>query len=506
MSRTGYLLVMHDNDLHPVIVNHDEKQYLIEIKGIGSPVGQFPHTHARNQAGCLNKAHVRITGGLSALDAETEFNNLKTKDHLFLKKGISSEVKPLAYTTFNYLEYKFSVLLRLAPSSLRSSFMEHPIFDHLMKDRFRKAYFCMGQYAGGLIDKEGSWHHQNLSLNNMVFNTKNSYDLTDWSESCEQHKNYSAQDYIKCFFPVLYLNKNMPLDHMKDYLRGITSTSNLKLSQPKTFLDTISINKRLLQHIGHEIYVKTKKNGMDLTSIRENIAYYKNYYPKEYFSLSTKEWVSTQVIPSIKIYISCLDYFCSIQKKLSKKAFYDVLNFLYTDQTKDYLDDIFRQYPNLKIFRKQEQSIVSKVKEEFFPTKPLLQEYLFKLETKQDVIQRKRRLKTLLQDLESWLKNTANLKITMNNFLEFSSIPVPFNVQFLLYPFSFLMQSFMITQYQYMKGAKKEAKDSEKKIINIILEHYKGILSELEKKPEKYKDLFCKQENLFIDLFKWPAQ
>lgn len=506
MSRTGYLLVMHNNELRPVIVTHDNKQYLIEIKGVGSPVGKFPHTHARNQAGCLNKAHVRITGGLSAHDAETEFSNLKIKDHLFINKGISSEVKPLAYTTFDYLEYTFSVLLRLSPSSLRASFMEHPVFDQLMKDRFKKAYYCMGRCLGGLTDKNESWQHQNLSLNNMVFNTKESYDLTDWAEACEQYKNYSAQDYIKCFFPVVYLNRHMPIDHIQAYLKGIVSTVNFKCNKPETFLDTISINKKLLEHIGYEMYVKIKEYGLDVSSIQENINYYKYYFPKDYVKLNTKDWVITQLKPMLELSLTCIDMFTVIEKKLAKNVFQEVIAFRYNEQTKPYLDDMFSQYPDLKRLQKQTDKAITKVKEEFLPSKPLLHEYLFKLETKQDRLKRSKQLKVLLHYLEKWLDNKASMTISSNDFLEFNTIPSPFNLQFVLYPFSFLMQSFMLTQYYYMNGAKQEAKSSEKKEINKILTHYSKVLNELARNPEKFKELFCKKENLFIDLFKWPIQ
>ena len=168
MTRTGYLMVKHNQELLPVKVAIDEREFIIECKGIGSPGGGFPTTHSRNQAGCFNKAHVRITGGLSAAEASTEYDFLHQKDNHFQTSGLSSEIKPLGVTSFELLNYNFGLLLRLVPSSLRSSFTQHPLFEKIMSTAPKTSYFCMGQQLACLISSSPPIQHQNLSLNNMV--------------------------------------------------------------------------------------------------------------------------------------------------------------------------------------------------------------------------------------------------------------------------------------------------------------------------------------------------
>ena len=85
MSRTGYLLVKHRDCLQPVCVAVEGKEYLIEIKGVGCPSGGFPHTHLRRQAGCYDKSHIRVTGGLFAKEAISEFDYLLKKETLYKK-------------------------------------------------------------------------------------------------------------------------------------------------------------------------------------------------------------------------------------------------------------------------------------------------------------------------------------------------------------------------------------------------------------------------------------
>ena len=66
------------------------------------------------------------------------------------------------------------------------------------------------------------------------------------------------------------------------------------------------------------MYLKIKEYGLDLSSIQENINYYKYYFPKDYVKLNTKDWVITQLKPMVELSLKCIDMFTVIEKKLAK--------------------------------------------------------------------------------------------------------------------------------------------------------------------------------------------
>ena len=221
MTRTGYLLVKTKKGLQPVIVNINNKPYLFEMKGCGSPSGEFPNTHIRNQAGCYHKSHIKITGALRLKEGQTEFETLQTKEKYFQHYNLESEVKALALTQFDYLKTTFSIIIRLVPSSLRASFSDHPEFDAILSNPTQPAYYHMGQRVGALLNAAQPLKHENLSINNMVYIKPNEYDLTDWSEVSPLYEFHCALDYCQSLFPIFFLNKAIKIIDLQHYIKGL---------------------------------------------------------------------------------------------------------------------------------------------------------------------------------------------------------------------------------------------------------------------------------------------
>ena len=60
MSRTGVLVKKEGGQFTPLLVTVNSIDYLIEVKGCGSPIGGFPKFHFRSQAGAYQKGHLRL--------------------------------------------------------------------------------------------------------------------------------------------------------------------------------------------------------------------------------------------------------------------------------------------------------------------------------------------------------------------------------------------------------------------------------------------------------------
>ncbi len=510
MTRTGYLMIRDNHDYHPVNVSINNHDYLIEIKGVGSPLGAFPATHLRNQAGCFEKTHVRITGGLFEQEGHDEFHTLLKKDTLFKEHDVCSEVKPLGITTFCYLDFNFSVLLRLVPSSLRASFSKHPFFDSLMKHREKHAYFHMGSRMSTLLKHSPPLHHQNLSLNNMVYVHKNTYDLTDWSETNSLFTSYSALDYIKCLYPIVYFNKLIPLKELQYFLRGASSTPSSPLHTEKpfrlrSFKQAATIHERLFKPYGLAFYRYRLKHGIHHSGIQLNLQFLKHYFPTEYFKSSTQTWLNSHLLPSLESRIDVLNYLLATRRSLSRPNAQALMKFQHNAITESYLNHVYRIYPPLKPTKKEKpKSLNDLLVGEFISDTPLMQTYFESLSLISEHKKRINQLESLTHELQHCPPRSFSLK----NFLNFTCIPTSYSSTYILFPYCFLIASVIYSECIFLRHATEDplATSTEKKHILLILSYYQGILDQLETNPEVYKSVFCQSETEFIKLFTWPTK
>jgi hypothetical protein len=495
MSRTGYLLVKLNNELIPVTVNIDNEEYLIEIKGLGSPIGGFPNTHLRNQAGCFNKAHIRITGGLFEKEAYSEFNYLAQKDTLFIEQGIGSHVKPLGVTTFKFLDFDFGVLLRLTPSSLRASFMKHPEFDRILSSRISKGYYYMGKCAATLLSSRVPLKHQNLSLNNMVYVETNNYDLTDWSEVQILFCFPEMLDYISCIFPILYFNYQLSLKELNVFLKGLNNVFNTNYYSFKNFNQSLKTHKKILMKHSAGFYNYICENGLDFTGVILNFQQLKSYFPPEYFSSSTQVWVSKYLIPSLVERREILNLLLDIRKRVPVDLKKDVLRFNITSATKQFLDPLFAKFPILKQLKskKKTRKKLNEVVKEFTSSKKVLFEFLDDLDELVNHKQRILQINILLKELELIQSNSHYDYLNINDFLSFKLRPVPTNVTYLMYPYVLFIYSFLYSQIMFLESSKQGASAKERNHINRIIYSYNDLIKTCSKRPESLKTYFSSQ-------------
>lgn len=509
MSRTGYLLIKLNNQLQPIIATIDNADYLIEIKGLGSPVGGFPNTHFRNQAGCFNKSHVRITGGLFEKEAYNEFKYLKQKDDLFINNNIGSFVKPLGVTTFHYLDFDFGVLLRLVPSSLRASFMRHPEFDKILYSRIDKGYFHMGQCQATLLESNPPLKHQNLSLNNMVYVDKNAYDLTDWSEVQSLFSFPEMLDYILCIYPILYFNYQLSLAELNYYLKGLNSVFKHKHTPFKSFKDSLDTHNKVVHSLGANYYKTAYENGVDFSGIKSNYLHLKDYFPDSYFSSSTKEWLEHQLLPSVKQRKEILKELLLIRKKIPKSILTDVLNFKLNDKTADYLTPLFDSFSLLKSLTSKDRKIkpLKEAVNDLSSSTLVIHELLSNLDSEDIHLERINQLEILENDLLACLPNLNLVQPNEYDFLIFKFRPTPINPIYLLYPFTIFIYSFLISQILLLNGSLNHSKSDDDIHIRKIISYYESILTRCAKEPESLKTYFkSNSPNTLIKFLSWPSK
>jgi len=135
-GRTGVLLQNNE----PVIVTIDGRDFLVEIKGVGSPDGNNRKKEPMIREGFCGDSMERY-GGLSESKAQREFDNLELmRDTQTFEDGDCPRAAGLI-TFLNDVEYgeqgqrqDQGYLIRLTPSNVRASFNTNPAFpkpDHM---------------------------------------------------------------------------------------------------------------------------------------------------------------------------------------------------------------------------------------------------------------------------------------------------------------------------------------------------------------------------------------
>ena len=177
MARSGVLVKREGDQWQPVSVNVGGRLYLLEIKGVGSPVGGFSSIHPRTQAGS-KKTHNRVTGGMTQGAMENECQSLlKVQSHYdWNLPGIV----PIACIAFEiHIDgqlLNMGMLLRLTPSNIRYSYGEFGDFKSDRPDVYEQFSNINDRlFKAGL-------RHQNLTANNLVYLDDHQYVVTDYEE------------------------------------------------------------------------------------------------------------------------------------------------------------------------------------------------------------------------------------------------------------------------------------------------------------------------------------
>ncbi|MEK9726523.1 MAG: hypothetical protein VW397_00295 [Candidatus Margulisiibacteriota bacterium] len=189
MARTGVLLHRVRDSWEPMVVKFRDVPYLVECKGVGSPLGGYVSFHQRTQAG-TSKTHTRVTGGLLQESMSAEFENLMRVQsyHQFTVPGIL----PLACIGFEFITNEntlnMGLLLRLTRSNIRYSYED---FGSFSDDK--PNVYAMFSQQNQLLFSAGL-RHQNLTANNLVYHDSSHYVVTDYEELTPIYKAPTSLD------------------------------------------------------------------------------------------------------------------------------------------------------------------------------------------------------------------------------------------------------------------------------------------------------------------------
>lgn len=288
MCRTGVILKKKNDKYKPITLIINNRPYLIECKGIGSPVGGYPGIHLRGQAGAKGRAHVRLTGGLPYDSAKREHQFLTQHHTHILPYGVAQIL-----TDLDIPASECGLLLRLSPSTIRTSFGKNPDIDRLLADQPHHPAFTMGQEIAKALQSERPYLHRNLNLNNTVYVDKNTASITDWEEGFYLDEGHSALETPYHIFPI-----GLPVDEfnscLDDFKKGLAITST---KPPK------DINKDCIRSWASQkclAYRKNTKGDYPKIIFQENINFLKLYMPESYFKTPIHSWIQSIGLPLLK--------------------------------------------------------------------------------------------------------------------------------------------------------------------------------------------------------------
>ena len=223
MARVGVLCEKKNKQINPITVSIDNKDYLIEIKGCGSPIGGFPGAHFRLQAGAVSGFHCRVTGGLTLDGCKQEFDNLERTRTVREAYNYPFEVRALGMTSFTVgkdkFEDQFGSLCRLVPSTIRLSFIKNPAFTKRQPFDEKLAFNQAGQEVARFSAGEMPHIHRNISWNNLVYVAPKQYVLTDYEEAEPAYKGHCNLELPEFIYP-LYFSATRYRKFTSDFFDG----------------------------------------------------------------------------------------------------------------------------------------------------------------------------------------------------------------------------------------------------------------------------------------------
>jgi hypothetical protein len=183
-GRTGAILY----NGNPIIVEINGKEFIVEVKGVGSPDGDNTRTRPMIRYGYFGQSVTRY-GSVTRSQGEREFKNLEFQRNKGSKTFISGE-SPRAAALFIYVndvEYGYdfqredqAYLLRLSPGNIRSSYNQNPNFPKL-KNRGKILTSSIAKHYAELAKLEGMLLHSTIHPEN-ILRTGSGYVLTDFAD------------------------------------------------------------------------------------------------------------------------------------------------------------------------------------------------------------------------------------------------------------------------------------------------------------------------------------
>ena len=285
MSRGGILLKKKGSHYEPVLAHVNGVDYLVDLKGCGSPIGGFPTAHYRVQSGCPSGYHVRVTGALNLDEASDEFSLLTTLSMCQTEKVLADRVLPLGYLPTKDGQ---ALLMRLVPSSFRLSYMNHPELDALKP--FSLSYFSQnaGRETAFLLSQNPPIKHHNVSSQNLVFISKSHYTLTDFSEAGPVYNPHDNLDVPFAFYPYFFSRRKVDPNAYKFFLKGF--------GQKADSIETL--NHEIISDKIAPVVVRHRLDSFFNTSALEhNLNLVRSFMPASYFSGDLKHWARDEFLP-----------------------------------------------------------------------------------------------------------------------------------------------------------------------------------------------------------------
>ena len=164
-GRTGVLL----KDGMPIVVRIEDKEFIVEIKGVGNAEGGFDGDYKF------------LRGGIQIEESEREFNSLEMKRKIGKSFNQGEAVRAVAHINFNIDDREQGYLIRLSLGSVRATYNKNVAFGTLERaERIRRVAYDMGRqmaefFSEGFIPCS---HPENL----IAVDTEKKFIFTDYSD------------------------------------------------------------------------------------------------------------------------------------------------------------------------------------------------------------------------------------------------------------------------------------------------------------------------------------
>lgn len=489
MARMGALMKKTDTGFEPLTLTVDGHEYVIEAKGVGSPVGGFPHTHFRNQAG-TNNSHLRVTGGMGLSGGEREFMNLCAMKAVEDEIPNGEQMRALGLMPFaietNDQRIELALLLRLAPSTLRFSFYNNDAMADLLGDSQSQFMEDAGKESSKYFSLPSPAVHRNNSWNNMVYVSKGRYVLTDFEELTTLATGHCNLDLMESLYPP-YLHTH-PFRHMwtPQFINGLKSGigTAAKWSQSTPDSDLCLYNAYMMEKLAPNV-IKTRLGmAMNTDFIDENVSAIQYFSHPDYFKMPTLDWVKNYGIPSVKAQHDILKDLIQQNATLSEQNNAVEAHKNTADWPHEFGDYITSQtIDNL-----------------------LLGEFKFSYE----VHERERMAVDILSDMNQALE-AGKISIDTHYLTEHQRLRI--NIKFydfglLAYPFLGVISVYCNTEKRLLEGALKSQEWDKKtrELLEKSLEKCENLYKLLKTDPESIKEAFANGNRTVHDLIALPYQ
>ena len=489
MARMGVLMEKSDDQISPVIATLNDEEYIVEIKGVGCPLGGFPDFHRRKQAGTDDKYHIRITGGLGLTGALNEFYQLERMRELKDRFGIDHPIKAVGVTGMTIESETDSMecglLMRLSPSTIRFSFSGNPEIERVNSLDNQWFYYNAGRETAKFLCLNSPSIHRNLGINNMVRVSEKQYVLTDFEELTSISSGHCNLDITDQVYPEAL--KHNPLREIywdtfrKGFVAGAPNDHSLKREvEGENGESADQFNDAALAILAPTI-MQERLNGnrLSLSHLREIIGTLKSYFPEDYFAMPLKQWIKEKGLSLIAAQKSELDRY----RDLLKSQDIDTVNRGIQEKlgTLGHTVDEYGCYINNRTIASQ---------------------FLRELDSENESAIRIQKIQEIEAATKDYLKNEEQpLKrdyitplFSLRYTLEFMDFNLLFN------PLIGWALTYLYNENQLMKGVIQNAKDTH--LIDIAQKNHNEIkqkIAEIHATPDKLHERLCDSVDDLLD-------